>query len=342
MKIVILAAGFGSRLWPLSTSDRPKQFQPIIKQLSPLQYSYELFAKVARIDELYVLTLKGMEQMVTEQLPGIAGENILSVPERRNTLPHTLYALSLVPTDDDEQILFTTVDHLILQEELFVDSIKQILKELEGGLKSVTLIGNDSEVFDPNAGYFTVNNNNQILKFKEKPSQDDIDSLVSDEAVVVKDTAMFVASKKTFLDSMATFADDDAAQQGKVLLYATTEDRNQSFLTMSFADIATGFYEKATNLRAVLSSGDFIDLGSFGSLYKISDKDKHGNVSMGEVIVDKSSTNNYIFNQLSKPLVIIDAHDSVIVQGESGTVVGSKKDINSIGDIYKSQIYFST
>src|SRR5688572_30694717 len=111
MKTVILAAGFGSRLWPLSTSERPKQFQNFVKDKSLLQYTQEIFSQFTSINELYVLTVEGLEELVKEQLPNIPSSNIIAVPERRNTLPHTLYALKKLPVRGNEPVLFTPVDH---------------------------------------------------------------------------------------------------------------------------------------------------------------------------------------------------------------------------------------
>ncbi len=75
MKTIILAAGFGSRLWPLSTSERPKQFQNFINDTSLLQHTYSLMSKVSEVADLYVLTLKGLEWLVVEQLPTTNNEH---------------------------------------------------------------------------------------------------------------------------------------------------------------------------------------------------------------------------------------------------------------------------
>jgi mannose-1-phosphate guanylyltransferase len=341
MKTVILAAGFGSRLWPLSTPEKPKQFQPLIAGQSLLQYTHKLFSQIADNDEIYVLTLQGLEQLVSEQLPEITPERILCVPERRNTLPHVLYALNSIAAADDEPLLFTTVDHLIVEPEQFISSVKNLAAQRAHDLPSVLLLGNQSQLFDPNAGYFTIDDSQRILSFVEKPSQADMDRLDSSEAHVIKDTAMFVTSKDTFAAALATFT-GDASTKGQELLAATPETRTERFLAMPFIDIATGFYEKATNLQADFVAGDFVDLGSFGSLYKVGDKDDQGNVTIGSVITDETSHNNYIVNQLATPLVIIGTSDSVVVQGEAGTVVSPKGSANAVGAIYKSQIYPSS
>ena len=338
MKIVILAAGFGSRLWPLSVPHKPKQFQPIIAQQSPLGYTYQLFTQVAKADEIYVLTLQGLEQQVKDQLPEITAEHIICVPERRNTFPHVLFVLNSIPIADDEPLLFTTVDHLIVEPEEFVDSLKQVTEQYAHNLANVTLLGNRSEIFDPNAGYFAIDETQRILSFKEKPEQKDIESLGTNGSSPVKDTAMFISSRNTFAAALATFSGDESVK-GRVLLTSSPEDRNANFLAMPFIDIATGFYEKATNLQAAFTAGDFIDLGSFDSLYKLSAKDERGNALTGNVIADETSHNNYAFNQTAAPLVVIGMSDSVIVQNDAGTVIAPKSSINRIGEIYKSQIY---
>jgi mannose-1-phosphate guanylyltransferase len=106
MKTVILAAGFGSRLWPVSTSEKPKQFQKLLHGKSLLAYTYEHMQHVSSDDELYVLVLEGMQPLVREELPDIADDHVLVVPERRNTLPHTLWALTQITDSPDEPVLF--------------------------------------------------------------------------------------------------------------------------------------------------------------------------------------------------------------------------------------------
>jgi mannose-1-phosphate guanylyltransferase len=337
MKIVMLAAGFGSRLWPLSTPDRPKQFQPIIAGQSPLQYTSQLFGQLVAPDELYVLTLQGLEQAVSQQLPQLPSAQILRVPERRNTLPHALYALCSITASDDEPVLFVMVDHLIIQPDALIDSMRRILKNTQA-LDHVTLMGSRSKQFDPNAGYFTMDHDNRILSFKEKPTQQDIDRLAANGTMIHKDAAMLIASRRTLAAALASFT-GEVSSCGQALLAASPQQRRQRFLDMPFIDIATGLYEKATNLYATFADGDFIDLGRFSTLYEVGAKDNHGNVVSGNVILDDASHDNYVFNQTERPLVVINTHNSVVVQGEVGTVVAPMSDINAVGEIYKAKIH---
>ncbi len=178
----------------------------------------------------------------------------------------------------------------------------------------------------------------RILRFVEKPSQQDITELSRAEGIVYKDTAMFIASQNTLAQALATIS-DEISSQAQALLSAPESERAARFLAMPLVDIATGFYEKATNLYADFTAGDFVDLGSYGSLYKVRPKDAHGNVVAGDVLIDERSENNVIINQVAKPLVVINMHESVVVQGEAGTVVAPKSDINAVGELYKTKIH---
>ena len=302
-----------------------------------MQYTYNLCRQVTSDSELYVLTLQDLAHLVPEQLPHLPVRQLICVPERRNTLPHTIFALNTIADMPDEPILFTTVDHLITQEDVYVASIRQLIQDTHD-LRAVTLVGNRSSVHDPNAGYFVIDENHKILRFKEKPGEQDMAALAQSGKEVLKDTAMFLASKTTFDAALATFP-GEVSSPGRALLAASAKERTDRFLAMPFVDIATGFYEQAANIRAVLSDGDFIDLGSFGSLYKTGTKDAQGNVITGNVVVDAASRGNYIFNQTDAPLVVINTSDSVIVQTGHGTVVAPNSDVNTVGEIYKSKIH---
>lgn len=335
MKTVILASGFGSRLWPLSTSESPKQFQALVGEESLLQYTYLLLQKVTATADLYVLTLQGLESTVQTQLPGISPENIITVPGRRNTLPHTMFALRQLAESPQEQIVFSTVDHYITQPEEFIASLTDAIKSTEES-DLITLLCTEQSGYDPNAGYAQTTPGGRVQQYKEKPSPEAVKEM-SGAGNTYRDTAIFIASKKSMLHATKAL-DRELANKAETLLEAPDERAHESFLELPFTDIATGLFEKADNLRVTRIDGDFTDVGRYQALYDITPKDKQGNVVVGHAIV-KDCANCLVINRTDKPMVVLNAKDSVIVQAAGGMLNATFADVDMIGEVYKTQIH---
>lgn len=336
MKTVLLAAGFGSRLWPLSTSEKPKQFQTLLGEQSLLQYSYELFSQITNPDELYVLTLRGLEHWVHEQIPAIPTNNVLTVPERRNTLPHTLFALNSITSARDEPVLFSGTDLFITDSNSFLASLRDCIEKMDhtAATQSITMACSSSGAIDTNAGYLQPGDAG--VTFIEKPDLQTIHTL-SEKGPLYKNTFTFIASAAS-LEPAFTAMDDRLAGQAKALLAADEEKRQAAFLTMPVCDISNAAFSHAPNITACVTDSDFVDLGTYASLHRINEKDAQGNVIFGSVVLDGNCTGNFIANHTDQPLVLIDTSDTVIVQTPWGNIFSPLAQASRIGDIYKQKI----
>jgi mannose-1-phosphate guanylyltransferase len=337
MKTIILAAGFGSRLWPLSTATRPKQFQNLIGTTSPLRYSYELLRRIVPTDELYVLTLAGLEPLVFEQLPGIASTNVIAVPERRNTLPHTLYALSCVGADATEPVLFTAVDHYHADDAALLDDLQDILQRLSTETTKTHLLCTPADDINKSLGYVIADASGAITEFIEKPTGPVAERLAA--LNTVRTNTMWYVTSKASIETLLAAADNTVSTAAKHLLASTPATRIDTFLAMPFIDISHGLFEKAPGLIAAPVRTPFRDVGTFGALYAINQKDEHGNVALGPVVFDDASRGNFVVNQLDQPLAIINTHDSVIVQTPDGSLTAPLEDADAVGELYKQRIY---
>lgn len=338
MKTVILAAGFGSRLWPLSTSEKPKQFQPLINGQSLLRYTYTLLNKVIPADELYVLTLHGLEHHVVAELPDIAESHVIAVPERRNTLPHTLWALDALGADPDEPILFKSVDHYVLHPGAFLESLQTAIADLSRQpLSAMTLLCNTFQRFDKNDGYVLVDADRHVKEFMEKPSEAKLRELQT-QGTVYRSPFVYACSKAVCLDALRQLK-TPLADQAARLLEAPASEQTQVFLAMPTADISSALFQARIPMRVEVINYDFIDVGRFATLYELNPKDKGGNVCSGSVILAGSCRNNFIVNQLLQPLVVTNMSDMVIVQTPAGSLVAPMQDADMVGEVYKTQIY---
>jgi mannose-1-phosphate guanylyltransferase len=127
---VIMAGGIGSRFWPVSRSNMPKQFLDITGTGRTLiQQTYDRFVKLMPDSNIFVVTNEEYREIIHKQLPGIPDENILGEPMRRNTAPCIMYAnIKINIKDPMANIVVTPADHLIVNEEEFLTNIKDGLK----------------------------------------------------------------------------------------------------------------------------------------------------------------------------------------------------------------------
>jgi mannose-1-phosphate guanylyltransferase len=337
MKVVLLAAGFGSRLWPLSTSGKPKQFHTLLGDQSLLQYTYELFSKIAEPQDIYVLTLQGLEHWVYQQMPDIKPDKILLVPERRNTYPHTLFVLKTIATSPDEPLLFAGTDFYLSDPDEFIKTVRSAMhkRAAQKTSKDTLLVCSSAESVDANAGYLTVRND-RVTKFIEKPDADALAALAKKESLY-KNILTFITS----LHTLGAFKSGDhhIALAAKKLIDAEVQDVAAAFLEMPLCDISNTVFAHDKNLTATVTKSDFVDMGSFPALHEFNKKDKNGNVIFGKVILDGDSSNNFIVNHTDQPLVVIDAKDMAIVHTPWGNLSAPLAEAKRVGDIYKKDIH---
>ncbi|HET8670316.1 MAG TPA: sugar phosphate nucleotidyltransferase, partial [Candidatus Saccharimonadales bacterium] len=267
MKVVLLAAGFGSRLWPLSTSGKPKQFQTLLGEQSLLQHTYKLFSEIASPLDIYVLTLQGLEHWVYQQIPGMDPNKILLVPERRNTFPHTLFALRSITASPDEPVLFTGTDIYMSDAKDFIKTVKTAMRKRgkQRTSKDTILFCSSAERPDTNAGYITLHKD-RVTKHLEKPDLETIQKL-SREAPLYKTMFTYITSQHSLKQSLAS-ADRHIAALAKELLDAEAPDIAAALLAMPLCDISNTVFANARNLTAAVTSCDFMDMGSFMALYR--------------------------------------------------------------------------
>ena len=333
MKVVLLAAGMGSRLWPLSTSDQPKQFQPIIFGETPLQYTFNLMQKVSKTEDLYVLVLDGMENIVKKQLPYIKSRNIISVPERRNTFPHSIWALKVISDRPDEMILFKSVDQYVENENEFVKSVVSHIDAVSSSTMT-TLFCTEAKQYNSNDGYCIVKDK-KISKFIEKPSKVEFNKL--DRKSLLRSPMIYTTSINSILEIIDSFESEWSAT-AKEFILGVSNNVESEFLKLPFLDISSNVFQKTNNLHCKNIEYEFVDVGRFEEIYDLNTKDDKNNVVIGEVLEAESCTNCLLINTTRTPTVVMSESDKVVVSTESGVFVAPLNESHIIGDIYKNRI----
>lgn len=327
-----MAGGVGSRFWPLSTTERPKQFLDVLGiGKSLLRLTFERLQKFIPADQIYILTNTAYQALVLEQLPELTAAQVLCEPERKNTAPCIAYAAAKINAlDPDATLLVSPADHLIINELRFEQIIETAWQTAQTG-QLVTL---GIEPTRPDTGYgyieFEKTENTTkgsacpVLQFREKPNLATAEAFLSagnffwNAGIFVWKAAVVLEALKAHqTDIYEIFSIDPA-------VYGT--DKEVDFLQKAFAacpDISIDFaiMEKAQNVSMVLADFDWSDLGTWGSLTTHLKKDAQQNSIIGQN-VHAFDTNNCLVNVPAHKTVLLDGlQDYIVVDSDDKLMV---------------------
>lgn len=327
-----MAGGVGSRFWPLSTTERPKQFLDVLGiGKSLLRLTFERLQKFIPAEHIYILTNTAYQDLVLEQLPELTAAQVLCEPERKNTAPCIAYAASKINAlDPDATLLVSPADHLIINEMRFEQIIETAWQTAQAG-QLVTL---GIEPTRPDTGYgyieFEKTENTTkgsacpVLQFREKPNLATAEAFLSagnyfwNAGIFVWKAAVVLEALKAHqTDIYEIFSTEPA-------VYGT--DQEIDFLKKAFAacpDISIDFaiMEKAQNVSMVLADFDWSDLGTWGSLTTHLHKDAQQNSIIGQN-VHAFDTNNCLVNVPAHKTVLLDGlQDYIVVDSDDKLMV---------------------
>lgn len=286
-----MAGGVGSRFWPKSRNQFPKQFIDILGLgKSLLQLTYERFLKICPNEQIFILTNADYAGLVKEQLPSIMEQNILLEPSRNNTAPCIAYAsYKIAKTNPQANIVVAPSDHLILKETEFLNKVNLALDYSAHNDALLTLGINPTR---PDTGYGYIKyekeqgarNNEQgvdkVTAFMEKPSLDKAKSYI-ESGDYVWNAGIFIWSAKAIITAFEKYAPEIATlfEQGN-RAYNTPEEAN--FILANYPNspnisIDYAILEKADNVYTIPADIGWSDLGTWASLHSVAEKDENNN-----------------------------------------------------------------
>jgi mannose-1-phosphate guanylyltransferase len=292
---IIMAGGIGSRFWPLSKDNYPKQFLDILGTgKSFIRSTYERFSPVIPDGNFLVVTNKNYKQLVLEQLPMLKPEQVLCEPARRNTAPCIAYACYRIQSQcRDANIVVTPADHLVTNEREFERIIRLGFDFLAQNRQALMTIGIKPSRPETGYGYIQVPKQKtlpEVVKvemFKEKPNYDTAVKFV-DDGNYFWNSGIFLwtldgimnAFKRDLPDMVKLF------DEGKDK-FGTPEEQdfiNQKFLDCQNISIDYGVMEKSPDTYTIPADFGWSDIGTWGSLFTHVQKDAQGNALRGKVV----------------------------------------------------------
>ncbi len=340
---VIMAGGVGSRFWPMSKTAHPKQFMDVLGTGKTLiQLTFDRFTKILPAKNIYIVTNEMYKELVLEQLPEISENQVLCEPSRRNTAPCIAYANYKIREENEEAIIVVAPsDHIILKEDEFVHDIQTAMKAAEQNNWLITLGIRPSR---PDTGYgyiqfkdekvYPVDDRLRKVKtFTEKPSLDIARSFLA-SGDFLWNSGIFVWSLKSIMDAFNNHLDDvDALFKKGIGKYNTPDEKafiNETYAVCKNISIDYGVMEKADNVYVLSVDFGWSDLGTWGSLYAIREKDENQNTVVGSHVMMYDTKNSIVHVPDDKLVVLQGLDDYIVVEQDNVLLICRKEDEQQI------------
>src|ERR1700689_2945497 len=293
--VVIMAGGIGSRFWPMSRQDFPKQFLDILNTgKTPIQWTFERFASFIPAKNIYVVTSQEYSEIVREQLPLLPVENILGEPSRKNTAPCIAYiSFKLQQMDPKASLIVAPSDHLILNEK---DFAKVCLEALNFVNKHNAFITLGIKPSSPNTGYGYIQHDQQsvsdnvykVKTFTEKPNTELAKTFLA-SGDFLWNAGIFVWRVKNIIKAFEKYLpemyDVFMADKDKFNTEQEKKALDHIYPLCTNISIDFGIMEKADNVYVIPSSFGWSDLGTWNSAYENLEKDYLDNAVAGDNVI---------------------------------------------------------
>ena len=272
--IVIMAGGIGSRLWPVSTPEMPKQFIDLLGVgKSLLQLTVERFRPVADIAGMWVVTSENYVDIVRKQLPEMPADHILAEPVPRNTAPCIAYACWRIMREDPEaNIVVTPSDAIVLKTELFSEIISKAL-EFTASTSSIVTVGIHPDRPETGYGYICSSSKEEcnvvkVNEFREKPDRETAERYLA-AGNYFWNAGIFVWSVSTIVDQMRRHAPQIDGMMDKIAGTFGTEEEKAAlaefFPQCDKISIDYAVMEKSDSIYVISADLGWSDLGSWTS-----------------------------------------------------------------------------
>ncbi len=327
-----MAGGAGTRFWPFSRNNNPKQFHDVLGTgRTLLQQTADRFKNICPPENIYVVTTKAYEKIVQEQLPFLHSNQILAEPQRRNTAPCIAFAcFKIGAKNPDANIVISPSDHIILKELEFENKINACLTETASSSHLVTL-GISPNRPDTGYGYIQFENETseikKVVQFSEKPNLEKAQEYIA-SGNFVWNAGIFIWSYKTFENEFTVYMPEMAElfNNQNVGYFTNTENPyiEKNYTLAQNISIDYALLEKSESVKVVLCDIGWSDLGTWKSLHEASEKDNFGNVKDGNIVT--YDTQNSIIKTPDDLLVVVQGLNGYIVAQHGNALMICKKE----------------
>lgn len=338
--VVIMAGGAGTRFWPLSTEERPKQFLSLVGERSLLQMSFDRMEGLVPPERILVLTNHGYRDLVADQLSEIPRENIIGEPSRKDTA--AAVALAALITEQrfgDSTMVLLTADHVISPLENFQEAILEAARGCqEGGLYT---LGIRPTYPATGFGYLQMGRplsggslpHFQVDRFKEKPSEE-VAQVFLENGNYFWNSGMFVwrtdAVLKEFAKNLPAHLEALRPAIAQVARGEGHAELLAAFDQLERISIDYAILEKAEDVRAVIPEITWDDVGGWRAVSEYLSLDNSGNRLRGSVWSEEANHNVVFSEDPEEKVLLLGVEDLVVVRSGSRTLVAHRDRLDSL------------
>lgn len=330
---ILMAGGIGSRFWPVSTKELPKQFHDMLGAGETLiQKTFNRLSKLIPVENILILTNENYNSIVLEQLPMVKQEQVLLEPAMRNTAPCILYAsLKIQKENPDAVMVVAPSDHWIEDENAFAENLQKCFDFCSNENALMTL---GIQPTFPNTGFGyieydkTANDSiKKVSQFREKPDYETAKSFLK-SGNFLWNGGIFIWSVKSITAAFENFQPTmNALFQGGMQSYNTTDEK--SFIEKNYAlaeniSIDYAVMESAKNVYVLPATFDWNDLGTWGSLHEKLPKDDNNNAVVNAKVLLQNSSSNIISTAKDKLVIVDGLEDFIIVDKDNVLLIYPK------------------
>ena len=330
---ILMAGGVGSRFWPVSTQEFPKQFHDMLGTGDTLiQKTFNRLSQLIPEENIFILTNERYNDLVFEQLPSVTKRQVVLEPAMRNTAPCILYAsLKIKKENEDAIMIVAPSDHWIEDEQAFSNNVQTAFEYCASNDALMTL-GITPTI--PNTGYGYIEYDKTstteikpVNQFREKPDYETAKSFI-DQGNFLWNAGIFMWSAKSVIAAFKNNQPElfDLFENGYAAYNTEFED---DFIRDNYAkaeniSVDYALMEKSENVYVIPATFDWNDLGTWGSLYDKLDKDENNNAIVNSKVLLEDASGNMIRSKANKIVVVDGLKDYIIVDKDEVLLIFPK------------------
>lgn len=323
-----MAGGIGSRFWPMSTAEFPKQFHDILGTgKTMIQQTFERIRKVVPLENIFVITNTEYIDLTQNQLPEIPKTNIVGEPMMRNTSACNIYmANKIAQINRDANIIVLPADHLILKEETFCEKVNFAFEMASENDYLITL---GIQPTRPDTGYGYIQYFGEktegickVNTFTEKPNLETAKKFL-ETGGYLWNAGIFIWNTKSIQKAFAQYLPEMEKQFTSEVYNSNAE---KSFIENIYPNVEkisvdNGILEKADNVYVIPADLGWSDLGAWTSVFENAEKDEHQNVKSANTIVYNAERNMIRLKDNKKIAIIDGLEDYIVVDTEKALLI---------------------
>lgn len=331
---ILMAGGVGSRFWPVSTVDFPKQFHDMLGTGDTLiQKTFSRLSRIVPKENILILTNERYNQLVLEQLPQVKQEQVILEPVMRNTAPCIVLAsLKIQQKNPEALVVVAPSDHWIEDEDQFIANLQ---KSFDNCSESNVLMTLGILPTFPNTGYGYIEYNKldnkpikKVVQFREKPDYATAKAFIQSRNFLWN-AGIFIWSIRSIIEAFENFQPEMLRLFQRGMDFYNTP-REQEFINTIYPDaenisIDYAVLEKAKNVFVLPATFDWNDLGTWGSLHEKLPKDDQFNAVVNATMILENASNNIIRTEGKKLVVINGLSDFIIVDNNETLLIFPKE-----------------